>query len=197
MRDSQSGGFSPEEGLVREDKEKKPGKIYVEIGSGGNPAFFVSKKALNPGDKYFVVDFNPDDHKISNVFGKMHFGEAYEAVFANGKALPFENDSADEIIFSNVFGDPKTFGRDKLLMEAARVLKPDGGQIIITEHITPADFVKEIGGTKEDITQFLSKHGIPLKVKKISREEADAEDYIGQADVRLLKGTPIQVILER
>lgn len=194
MRDKGPG--IPAEALGLEAKDLKKGKLYVEVGSGGSPAFFLAKRTLSPGDRYVTVDFDPWEAVVSKDFGEVVFGDAFEAVHGNGQNLPLESESVDEIIFNNVFGDQKTTEREKLLNEVVRVLKIDG-QAVITEHITPIDFINEIGITKAQITAYLAKHGIDLKVKKISTSEHDAEGYIGKKEDRVIKGPPLQVILEK
>lgn len=194
MRDK-GPGISPE-AIASETKDLKKGKLYVEVGSGGSPAFFLAKRTLSPGDRYVTVDFDPQEAKISKDFGGAIFGDAFEAVQGDGQNLPLESESADEVIFNNVFGDQKTRQREKLLNEAVRVLKING-QAVITEHITPRDFVNEIGLTEDQITAYLAKHGINLKVKKISTSEDDAEGYIGKKEDRVIKGSPFQVVLEK
>ncbi len=195
MRDN--GQPAPQEALAGERKDLKLGKLYVEIGSGGSPAFFLSKRALNPGDKYVTVDLRAHEHRTSAVFGEIEFGDGFEAVLGDGKTLPFADNSTDEVIFNNVFGDEKTFQREALLKEAGRIVKPGEGQIVITEHITPTIFLDIAGETQEAVGEYLSKNGIDLKVKKFSIGESGSEDYIGKREKRVIQMTPLQIILEK
>lgn len=188
-------GFQPE-GLGVEGKDLKAGKLYVEVGSGGSPAFFVSGRSLNPEDRYVTVDFVEEEVRNSKMFGEINFGDSFQAIRGDGRKLPLKDESVDEVIFNNVFGDRRTMGRNQMLSEAVRVLKT-GGRVILTEHITPVDFIRELGGTEDEIIQYLQKHNINLTVKKVSTEESDAEGYIGKKDSRFLKGAPLQVILEK
>lgn len=195
MRDN--GQSVPQEALAGERKDLKLGKLYVEVGSGGSPAFFLSKRALNPGDKYVTVDLRAHEHRSSAVFGEIEFGEGFEAVLGDGKTLPFADNSTDEVIFNNVFGDGQTVQREDLLKEAGRIIKPGEGQIVITEHITPTVFLDIAGETPEAIGQYLAKNKINLKVKNFSIGEAGAEGYIGKKERRVIQMTPVQIILEK
>lgn len=187
-------GFRPE-GLGVEGKDLKVGKLYVEVGSGGSPAFFISGRSLNPEDRYITVDFVEEEVRNSKMFGEINFGDSFQAIRGDGKKLPIKDESVDEMIFNNVFGDRRTVNLHSLLKEAERVLKI-GGQVVITEHITPFDFVRKLGGTQDEILRYLQEHNINLTVKKVSAEETDAERYIGKKENRLA-GVPLQVILEK
>jgi len=185
---SQELGFEPEE-------KESVGKVYVEIGSGGLPAFFVSNRQINPGDRYFTVDMRDHEAEISKNFGE-DLGVGFEAIQGDGSNLPFVENSVDEMIFNNVFGDPSTVGHDDMLLEALRVLK-SGGQIVITEHITPGVFLKVFGQNKEQIDSYLQEHGIDLKVKKFSTDDVDVDSYVGDKKQRGIKNSGFQLILEK
>lgn len=74
--------------------------------------------------------------------------------------------SADEIILSNVLGDPKTGARQALLTEVVRVLKPDG-EVIIRETRTPKELVRY------SPEQLFERTG--LQVDRIVSQEAEPE----------------------
>lgn len=70
---------------------------------------------------------------------------------ADGKSLPFEDESFDAIYMVTVFGEIE--GRASFLSEARRVLKPDG-VISITEHHPDPDFE-----SAEQLAASLHEHG--------------------------------------
>ncbi len=75
---------------------------------------------------------------------------------ADGKSLPFEDESFDAIFMVTVFGEIE--GRESFLSEAVRVLRP-GGVISITEHHPDPDFE-----SAEAVSGFLREHGfVPAK----------------------------------
>lgn len=75
---------------------------------------------------------------------------------ADGKSLPFANESFDALFLVTVFGEIEA--RDEFLREAARVLRPNG-VISITEHHPDPDFEHV-----QDVAECLKAHGfVPLQ----------------------------------
>lgn len=120
-------------GEMPHSPEKKK-KIVVEIGPGGAPAFVVGNRELSENEIYLAVDKNIDS--IKNVKSNFEDTKNFHPVLGNAERLMFRDASVDELIYNNVFGDPFTKGRDGILAEAARVLRPEG-RIIISETYTP------------------------------------------------------------
>lgn len=184
--------YNPNEsGQVVENKDKK-GKFYVEVGSGGIPAFGVSNRKLESGDKYIMVDVNLDSYLASDDYaGAM--GGGFEAILGDGTDIPIPDNEADEFIFNNVMGDPKNSSVVELLKEAEKKLKI-GGRVVITEYITPEVFLEKFGDDIEKISEFLSQKGINLKVDKFSFSHSDVGSYGGKLAF-LHSSEPFQLIL--
>ncbi|MDP2090198.1 MAG: class I SAM-dependent methyltransferase [Candidatus Gracilibacteria bacterium] len=123
------------------------GKV-LDFGCGEKPY----KSILN-FDEYVGVDFKSSGHDNSQ--NEVDF-------FWDGKILPFENDTFDSIISTEVF--EHIFNIDEVLLELNRVLKK-GGKIVITipfvihEHESPYDYARY---THFGLSSLLENHGFSV-----------------------------------
>lgn len=112
----------------------------LDFGCGSKPY----KSFFNHCSSYVGVDFE-------NV-GHSHKNEQID-FFYDGKTLPFDNDSFDSVIASEVF--EHVFNLDEILKELNRVLKMNGKMLVTcpfvwNEHEVPHDYAR--------YTQFALKH---------------------------------------
>ena len=102
----------------------------MDFGCGTKPY----KSLVVNATEYIGVDYAGDGHS--------HLNEQID-VFYDGKTLPFEDNSFDAILTSEVF--EHVFNLEDIVKELNRVLKPEG-KILITcpfvwnEHEVPIDF---------------------------------------------------------
>jgi len=120
-------------------------KIYEYIDNNSNE---LSGKLLD-----FGCGLKPYKHlfkRVNEYIGVDYYNEDREKrqlvdVYYNGKHIPFENNTFDSILCTEVL--EHVFNLDELLIEFNRVLKP-GGKIIVTtpfmweEHEQPYDFAR-------------------------------------------------------
>ncbi len=140
--------------------EKIKEHLIVEIGSGVAPFLdhaspkFKEHFIKNPNILYFGLDIEPYDVEFAEETTRYNLehelgeeaGKRFAFIEADGSQLPIKDNSADELILSNVLGDPR-IDRDqgdepgeikkKMLQEAHRALKP-GGYLTILEDTTPS-----------------------------------------------------------
>jgi SAM-dependent methyltransferase len=115
-------------GIVRHASQLT-GKM-MDFGCGEKPY----KLLFSHVSEYIGVDYNGEGHS--------HANENID-VYYDGKTIPFDNDTFDSILTSEVL--EHVFNLEPIMQELCRVLKP-GGKILITtpfawnEHEVPVDF---------------------------------------------------------
>ena len=160
------------------DKKKK---LVVEIGTGiGVPFFVLGQRKLAKDEAYVSVDIDKESARnTKQLIEKPGVSDTMQ-VNADAKNLPFADGTVDELIFNNLFGDPRTKDKEAILKESARVLKR-GGKITITENYTPDGvphtMQPKFGAdgnfiVKED---YYRKFG--LRTVKISKDKADINQH--------------------
>lgn len=141
------------------------GKI-LDIGCGSKPY-----QSLFQYDAYIGVDFeNP---------GHTHEQEQID-FFYDGKTLPFENESFDSALSTEVF--EHVFNLEELLNELHRVLKKDACVLITCpfvwkEHELPHDYARY---TLYALDHLLNKHGF---VKVVAEKSGNFLDVIWQLQI--------------
>jgi SAM-dependent methyltransferase len=98
----------------------------LELAAGTGIVSRRLRDALAPGARLTVTDLNPPMLEVAQA--KFHNGEAVEFTQANAMELPFGNAQFDLVVcqFGVMFFPDKTAS----YREAARVLRPDGGQSV-------------------------------------------------------------------
>jgi len=113
-----------------------PSAYVLEVGSGsGYYSIEVAKKI--PQGKLVLLDIQAEMLKKSRDKLKEAGISNFQTKQADGKVLPFEENSFDAVFMVTVFGEIEE--RSSFLKEAARVLKPKG-VLSITEHHPDPDF---------------------------------------------------------
>lgn len=178
---------SPERG------EEKKNKIVVEIGTDGKPFFLLGNRQLQSDERYFAIDIDKDGTKrTSKMLNRLDVEKQSMPVQADARNLPFADETVDEFVLTNVFGDmgrshPEYYG--EMLQEIVRVLKKNG-KVSITETYTP-DFVPEFmkvaknqDGTLVVNDAFFKKIGLLVKAVDFAIEDVKQYDkYISSTDV--------------
>lgn len=118
------------EGANEKTNEKK---LIVEIGPGLIPAY--RNIAVSENDYYFSVEKNKNRAKSLQGSKKI---KNFQSLVGDARNLMFKDESVNEVIINNVFGDPSIRTQHKIAMlgEVSRVLKK-GGKVFITEVYTP------------------------------------------------------------
>lgn len=140
--------------LVDHEQVQKPPKILLEIGHSVRSLAAHSTMRFGPDLKYIGVEL-PADNKgaytqyeatdeilteYREAVTKKRAGENVEFRTADARHLNLEGNSVDTVFMANVvdspllYEDPISF--DQLMLEARRVLKPDG-ELIFYEDRTP------------------------------------------------------------
>jgi SAM-dependent methyltransferase len=132
---------------IKENTKFLHGKM-MDIGCGSKPY-----KELISVNEYIGVDFQGEGHS--------HENEEID-VFYDGKTIPFENDTFDSVLSSEVF--EHVFNLPELLCEINRVMKTDANLVItcpfiIAEHEAPNDFARY---TSFGIKHLLNTHGFEI-----------------------------------
>ena len=177
-------------GEIPQNLEKiRQKKVIVEIGPGGEPFPFRTKKDMGE-DVYIGIERN--HAKGSQNLNEID-GERPNSLIVGGDAnrAPIADNSVDEIICNNIFGDAIRFpDLEKLLLEIERMLK-SGGKVVITDTLTPGMMLFKLGASKkqtsEEIKQrvrsFLEKFQTKLVVTEVTFAKdkvAPIEEYVGR-----------------
>lgn len=164
--------------------EEKKNKIVIEIGTDGKPFFLLGNRKLQSDERYFAIDVDKGGAKrASSILDRLSVEKQSIPVQADARNLPFVDETADEFVLTNVFGDqglshPEYYG--KILQEVARVLKKNG-KIYITETYTPG-FVPEFMKVSKNqdglpaVDELFFKR-IGLVVKSVSFAQKDVGQY--------------------
>lgn len=181
--------------LQREKEVSK--RIVVEVGTGGFPSFRRGNRQKKTDETYITLNlekldaqvdkYTMEDRKMKDVF----------PLVGNAQYVPLADNSVDELIFTNVFGDPAgkyyidpkiESGYDKMLEEAVRILKPNG-IIIITETYTPTVMARRLGLSlekKDNLYNIRNDHdnsildSYGLTIDSSSTDQKDVGIYEGQ-----------------
>lgn len=174
--------------------EEKKNKIVIEIGTDGKPFFLLGNRKLQSDERYFAIDVDKGGAKrASQMLNRLDVDKQSVPVQADAHKLPFANETVDECVLTNVFGEfgpnhPNYYGT--MLQEIVRVLKKNG-KISITETYTTPDFVPEFmkvtknqDGTPTVNEAYFKKLGLLVKSVDFALENIKQYDkYISSADV--------------
>lgn len=163
---------------IKSEIHEKPKRLIVEVGThyvrngnivSGEPAF--THRGISSDEHYITVDISPKSAQLV----KEDVGYSKDRIapiIADGRNFPFKDNSVDELIYNNVFGDPEAAPfTQELLLEASRVLMPDG-RLVITENVTPgfSVFLEEVnhGVGKEALKNHIVDSAIKVPSMKFN-----------------------------
>ncbi len=179
--------FRREENVAEQEisaAEKKPQRVFVDFGAGRHPVAGADWEKFRDNYTYVAIDYDPEELKFgkNDLLEKIgYIPENVLFVQSNGKNIPLQSNSVDEIYFGNVFGEPfrKEFKKKKepeliserktiidirnFVSEAGRILK-DNGLIVILETYTPTD------SSENDLKKTLESAGFVIE-KRIGAED--------------------------
>jgi ubiquinone/menaquinone biosynthesis C-methylase UbiE len=173
--------------------ESKKERLIVEIGCGAAPFLRYARPEFkeyfktNSNVLYFGLDIEERDVEFAEEIVRYNLehelgeevGSRFAFVEADGSQLPIMDKSVDELILSNVLGDPRIDRKQgespgetkkKILQEAYRVLK-SGGRLTIHEDITPQvtrrnywiEEAEEIFDTKAKYNELADSEPVELR----------------------------------
>lgn len=136
----------------REAEGSPPKKVYLDLGNGAYPLFEKGEKEISPDEVYIGAD-------SEQPFRAGYYPENLTFVEADGTALPFKDNSIDEIYIGNLFGLISKDQQKKLgiFSEVRRVLS-EKGLGIIDESYTP----RHAPFTLEQLPQLLNQYGLEV-----------------------------------
>ena len=153
------------------EKELKPKKVFIEVGTHDYPVSWVGKKEFGKNDIYVGLDLDEgrlrEGRESTDSVGKLKKNIYF--LRSDAGELPFGNETSGEVFLGNVFGDPSIPDRKKesFLKEAKRILKK-GGRIIIKETNTPY--------SKKSLEELSQKYGFVIeKMIQLSSPEWEKE----------------------
>lgn len=133
----------------------RPDAQVLEVGAGsGYYSVEVARKI--PDGELTLLDIQQEMLDVCAQKLKAAGIRNFSTKQADGKALPFPDDSFDALFLATVFGEIED--REAFLREALRVLRP-GGVLSITEHHPDPDFEDA-----QEVAEHLRAHGfVPLQ----------------------------------
>ncbi len=162
--------------------EKKPRRVFVEIGTRNLPTAFYGERKIGEDETYVGIDVEGESIASAKELAERHSQELGKGrhyfVQADAKEIPLADASADEVFIGNVFGDEMHISfedRKKFLSEAGRILAKDG-HLVIKETNTPLDY--------ETMDQLLQE--TDFKVERVWDKNARPEEF--EAQRRLYEG---------
>ena len=159
---------------------QKPRRFFVEVGTNEIPVMVMGEKKFGPEDTYIGIDLMmaKDAKQKTELFGKQPSN--YLFITAQGERLPLKGETADELYFGNVFGDPSipAGAKNKFLQEARRALKKDG-LLIVKETNTPLDL--------NEMKELLRKNMFQAE-KIVTPRDADWAEATAPYDVVSTRG---------
>ena len=110
--------------------EIRPGMRVIDIGCGRGE---LAWHAATRGAVAVAVDPSPAALALTSEASPGRRGSQVGRVLARGEQLPIASDSVDRVVLSDVIEHIPQDGFGRLLMECARVLRPEGRLIVHTQ----------------------------------------------------------------
>lgn len=119
------------------------GEAVLDLGSGSGMDAFVAALAVGPAGRVVGIDMTAE--QLEKAEALRASGGFAHVVFEEGRieALPFDDATFDAVISNGVIN--LTPDKDRVLAEAARVLRP-GGRLAIADIVTEAPLADAIVG---------------------------------------------------
>lgn len=116
--------------------------FVLEIGVGAYPFPAIGERKIGVGEVYLGIDNGSrtadwNEKAIKRLSEMEEKGDSLSLAAADAECLPLQSNSVDEVVMSNLFGDPRLNSRiPYMVWEGQRVLKP-GGLLVVVETLTP------------------------------------------------------------
>jgi len=136
------------------------GDIVLDIGSGPGNLPKMLKFLLKKPKKYVMVDL---DKRAIEKAKEFKYNFPVEFHICNALELPFEDNTFDVIIASDVIEHMDEESGDKLLEKCSKILKSDGTLIIVTTNIEKLDPEKD----KEWFEEHIKLYRVDELIEKV------------------------------